>query len=386
MKFLSYLKIKISKEQRNLAMDVILKNHLSYKKSEILPDLNLEIIISPSQRKIFEEVFSKNSINAEFGDKKGILSYLAKYKHRYGIILGMLFLILMVNLSSNFIWRIEIEGNDTISKEQILTELEASGCSLGTFIPSIDYDLLHNKFLLNSNDISWISINIKGNVARIVVRERMKEEYDDKSTYTNVVSKYDAQIASISIHNGKKVVSAGDVVKKGELLISGVINSQSQGTRYVHADGEVMAYVNKPILIKIPFNSTQKVYTGGLYKQKSAKIFSNSINFLLNYRNNDILCDKIEEKNRIELLGKELPIELTTIYYREYELKNVTYTHSQAIDLAFVKLREELDLKTQGAELISKEVKTHFDKEAFYIECNLYCLENIASLVEFEVK
>ena len=121
MKFLSYLKIKISKEQRNLAMDVILKNHLSYKKSEILPDLNLEIIISPSQRKIFEEVFSKNSINAEFGDKKGMLSYLAKYKHRYGIILGMLFLILMVNLSSNFIWRIEIEGNDTISKEQILT-------------------------------------------------------------------------------------------------------------------------------------------------------------------------------------------------------------------------------------------------------------------------
>ena len=387
MKHLNYLIIKISHEQKNLAMDTILKKHLSYKHSEILNDFSLELEISASLKESYQKAFAENGINAEFGKCKGVIPILAKYKHRYGLIIGLIFLIFVVNLSSNYVWRIDVIGNSTVATEAVIEELEKSGFSLGTYIPAIDYAELHNKFLMNSENISWISVNITGNVAKVVVRERFREENKDKMLYTNVVAKCDAQIASVKLYDGKKLVSVGDVVKQGDVLISGVVNSQSVGVRYVHADGMVMAYVNKPILVKIPFQSTQKVYVGDTQEEKSIKIFSKTINFLSKYRNHSDFCDKIETSKKISLFDiKELPVEVSTVYVRKYEMKTVTYTRQQAVDLAFLELRKELDDATRNAELLSREITTYFDEEAFYIECNLYCLEDISVLVEFEVE
>ncbi len=387
MNFLNYLKIKIPKEYRNLAMDTILKNHLSYKKSMILPDLSLEIIISTKNKKIYESIFSKNSIEAEFGESKGFLSVIEKYKNRYGIIFGIFILILSVYASSLFVWRIDVEGNINVSNEEIIETLEKSGFSVGSFVPNVNYDTLHNKFLLLSNDIAWISVNINGNVAKVKVRERLTEKEELKTTYTNVVSKYDAQITMIQLYNGKKVVSIGDVVKKGDILVSGVLNSQSQGTRYVHADAKIFAYVNKPIKINIPFKTTEKSYTGEIIKEKKIKIFSKSINFFSKGRNQYEFCDKIETTKTVVLFDKiKLPVEITTAYYRPYVMESKILSHKEAIDIAFLELRKEFDIATKNADIITKTTKTFYDENGFYIDCNLYCIEDIASLIEFEVE
>ncbi len=384
---LNYLEIKIPKEFRNLAMNAILINNLSYKKSEILDDLSLLIIISAKHKRDFEKAFRDNSVTAEFSKPRGILPLLKRYKHRYGIILGALILVVLLNLSSQFVWRIDISGNTTISDEQIVQELDAVGFKLGSFIPRVDYDRLHNSFLMKSDDISWISVNITGNVASVRVRERLCELEQEGMTYTNVLSKYDAQIALIQIYNGKKVISIGDIVKKGDLLISGVIDSQSQGVRYVHADGKVMGYVRKPISIKIPLKSAEKVYTDTIYKEKSVKIFSKEINFSPKCRNYNNFYDKINKKEKLRLFGCiELPIEIITTYYREFKYNEVVYTYSQAVDIAFSHLRQELDQNTKNAELISKKVKTSYDSDFFYLDCELYCYENIATLIAFDVQ
>ncbi|MBO5375148.1 MAG: sporulation protein YqfD, partial [Clostridia bacterium] len=354
---------------------------------KILESLDLEITISPKNKLKYESLFQKNGIVAKFSKSKGLIPFLRKYEKRYGIFLGALFLLLSVYASSLFVWRIDIEGNKNVPDEEIILQLENAGFSLGKFIPNVNYDTIHNKFLLASDNISWVSINISGNVATVHVRERQKDSLSNKTTYSNVIAKYDAQIALVQLYNGKKVVSIGDVVKKGDLLITGVLNSQSQGVRYAHADGVIMAYVNKPIFIKMPLKTTEKVYTGKVYEKKSVKIFSKPINFLLKYRNYSEFCDKIERKEKLCLFGAiELPIEITTTYFKEYETVEVTHTYSQTVDLAFSKLRAEMDIQTKDAELISKKLKTYYDSEAFYIECNLYCLENIASVVEFEVE
>ena len=381
-----YIKICIPKEYRNLAMNAILINNLPLKKTKILPDLSLEITIRAVNVEKFKSTFADNTIKASYGAPYGALTHIAKYKRRWGAISGILFVVLAVYVSSLFLWRIDIEGNETVSTEEIIKLLESSGCSLGTYIPSINYDKIHNKFLLHSENISWISVNITGNVAKVLVKERLKEDEKPLKQYSNVVSKYDAQIASIHLKDGKKVISIGDVVRKGDLLISGVIDSKSQGVRYVDASGIVMGYVNKPIFIKIPFKSYKKVYTGNDFKEKTIKIFSKTINFSLKYSNSMEFCDKIEDTNKVVLFGIiELPIEVTTTLYREYEYQEVIYNCSEAIDMAFVNLREKMDASLIEAELISKSVNTYYDENYFYIDCNLYCLENISDTINFTV-
>ena len=386
MRKFGYVIIKVSKECSGKAMDVILTNSLVYKKARICDNENLEITIFAKHEEKFKYLFESNSIEAIYSDNVGFFAKLSRYFKRYGFIIGALFLLLCVYLSSLFVWRIDIEGNSTIDDEEILDILEECGISLGTFIPKINYADVHNEFLLKSENIAWISINISGNVAKVLVRENLKQNDEKKSTYTNVISKYDAQIHLVKLYNGEKVVINGDIVKKGDLLISGIMNSQSQGVRYVHADGIVMGYVNKPINVKIPFKNEQKVYTDKEYTEKSYKIFSKLINFSLKYRNYGELYDKIEEKEKVTLFGKiQLPIEVYTTTYKEYEIVSVEYSYSQAVDIAFAELRAQMDVALENAELISKNLETSWDDEYLYITCNLYCLENIAELSEFEV-
>ena len=382
-----YVKIIISSASKSSAMNVILINCLTYKSSKILDDGSLELKIKASLRSKFQSVFKDNMIEAEFSDNLGFSAYIWRYNRRFGLIFGMFLLFLCVYTSSLFVWRIDIEGNQGVSKEEIISTLEKSGFSLGTFIPTIDYDDLHNKFLLNSEEISWISVNIKGNVATVLVKERLIENEKPSNTYTNVVAASDAQILTIQLYDGKKVISIGDIVKKGDLLISGVIDSQSQGTRYVHADGVIKGYVNKHISVKIPLNSTEKRYTGSSHTEKTLKIFSKSINFSPKYRNSYIIYDKIESRKKICIFGRiELPIEISTVTYSEYELTPVSYSYDEAVDMAFSELRYKLDGALLNAELISKKINTYRDDADFYIECELYCIENIASVVEFKVE
>ena len=82
--------------------------------------------------------------------------------------------------------------------------------------------------------------------------------------------------------------------------------------------------------------------------------------------------------------GIVLPVETVTEKYYEYEYRERTYTKAEAVDLAFKQLRSDMDEALKDAELISKSVKTSFDDEYFYIECNLFCLEDIATVVEFQ--
>ena len=179
--------------------------------------------------------------------------------------------------------------------------------------------------------------------------------------------------------DGKKIVKVGDVVKKGDLLISGVIDSQAQGVRYEHANGIVKAYTIKNISVKIPFENTKKVYTGRVVREQYYKIYNFPINFLSNSSNLDGLYDTIEKKEMLCLFGiSEIPIEITERVHYEYTLQSIRYTYNEASEVAFAQLTEQLTTALYSAELISKKVTTYYDDKYYYIECEIYCLEDIA--------
>ena len=386
-KIYSTVSFVVNKNQITKAFDVILKNSLTYIKYSLIDNEDLKITIYSFHLKEYMAVFEQNKINVKFSDEQGFLSFIRKNKHRLGLFLGFVFLIVAIFVSSKFVWCINVEGNKNLTYEDVINELNEAGFSIGSFVPKINYKELHNKILLTSDDISWISINITGNVANVTVKERLKENEYEKTEYSNIVAKSDGQIALISVIEGEKKISIGDTVKKGELLISGIIDSQSQGVRYVNAKGEVKAYVNKVIDIEIPYEANQKTFINNVYKQKSYKIFNKIIFFSTKYRNYGDFCDTIEKMEQVKLFNKIcLPIYITTTYFYEYEYKNTAYTKEQAVDLAFKELREKMDAELQNSELISKNVRTSYDEFGFYIHCELYCLEDIAFNVKFNVK
>lgn len=382
----SFCRITVLSCQKSRALSVILASSLTYKSVKITPEGKFQIEIFSKDKISYKEAFDSAKIAYDICDIDGYLSGVFGIKGRIGILLGVIFTACALYLSSNVVWRISVTGNTRVSDKEVIAELDAAGFHLGTFIPTVDYDTLHNKVLLNSARLSWISVNVIGNVANVHVREKNQGDTNTQPTYTNVIASSDGYIEKITVKNGKKEVMIGQVVRQGEILISGIIDSSSQGVRYEQADGEILAYVNKEITVKIPYKTTEKVYTGNRYVNKSYKIYNFLIKFSSKYGNQGVFYDKIEHREYASVFGIEgIPLEAIKVTLYEYELKEVVLTKEEAVDKGFSDLRLLMDEALKGAELISKKVTTSYDDDGFYISCQLYCLENIAKKQEFYV-
>ncbi|MBQ7760769.1 MAG: sporulation protein YqfD [Clostridia bacterium] len=382
-----FSKIKISIETKSKAtlFTEILKNELTYESVEFKGN-NVILTIKERYFKKFDFVLKSLQLRYTISKKYGVNELLFLIFKRKGLLFGGIFLIFTLLISSKFVWQINVYGEEKMSKEEVLEELSQNGLAVGTSISSINYDSLHNKILLNSNKIAWISVNIDGNIANVNIKETKNEEIKHEEKYGNVVANKEGQICSIKLIEGEKVVKIGDIVKKGDLLISGIIDSQAQGVLYCKANGVVNAYTHTEIVVETSYVQTTKKYVSVDVQQKAINILGNNINFFIKHNKNTQNCDKIEIKKNLKLFNIDnLPIFLTQTKLYEYELIENTFTKEQAVDLAFIELRKKLDLALSDAELVSKEVSVEYNETGIKIICDLYCIENIAKKQEFYI-
>jgi len=320
--------------------------------------------------------------------KSGLPFWLDRYKYRFGLSLGILLALALVFASHRFIWDIDVTGNEKMTSREIREILDSYGFSVGSYIPRLNTDKLENKILIDSDRISWISINVVGTVAEVQVRER--EEGASQSVITrpaNLIAKKSGIIEEVRVFRGKTMVGAGKYVKKGDLLVSGLFDSVQVGFRYTRAAGEIYARTVEEFYIEIPYEYEGKVYTGEGYSNKYLNFFDYSMNISKNSGNEGALYDKIDIVEDCSLWGFiETPISLRTERYLEYETAMMTRTVEEAEELAYFNLEERLSAMAENTVLIKKTVMPYERDDRFLLHCVIVLIEDIASVSEFDVE
>jgi len=316
----------------------------------------------------------------------GIRALFQRYKGRIGFAVGALLAVGMLVMSSFFVWDITVTGTETIPEKTIVEALERYGVKLGAYIPSLDTEKIEKELVLNVDGLSWISLNLRGTVASVEVRERnVNTQPVDLQSPSNLVAAFDGQIEALEITGGVAAVKHGQIVKKGDLLVSGVIDSNALGYRLVRARGEVTARVTLTYDIEIPYQRTEKVYTGEFKKQKTVKIFSKSIKL---FRKDSIPtenCDKIEKERRLYLFGKiKLPIFITETTYAFYEEQERTLTENEALKLAYEELRVQSDSMLEEAEILARHTHISDSGTALSLHEDVECILDITHEVKIE--
>ena len=175
----------------------------------------------------------------------------------------------------------------------------------------------------------------------------------DTESPSNMIASADGQIEALRVTGGFTTVKLGQTVKKGDLLVSGIIDSAALGYRLVRARGEVLARTTKTYQVEIPFETTEKIYSGRFFSQKTVKFFSKSIKL---FRKDSICfssCDKIESERRIYLFGLiKLPIFITETEYAEYEIVQKTLSQKEALAEAYRQLRALYENDLAEAEIL----------------------------------
>lgn len=203
--------------------------------------------------------------------KRGTPFFLHRYKKRKIFVCGFLMCLIAINIVSMFVWSVDVSGNENISENEILETLESIGVKKGVLKKSLEVRKLADLFMIKRDDISWVGISVDGirvNV-KVIEKEEVPKKIDEKMA-CDIVATKPALIVTIDTYQGKPMVESGDIVDRGTILVTGVMEMKQfpERTREVHSLASIKGKVwyEKVRSLKLSKNRTNEEVENFAYK------------------------------------------------------------------------------------------------------------------------
>lgn len=310
---------------------------------------------------------------------EGAPYFLLRFRHRQALLMGLVGCALGLFLGSFFIWEFQVEGNETVPTERILRALEKNGVRLGTFGLSLDGEDIRNHVLLDVPEVSWIAVNVSGCRAEVQVRERtVPPAMVDRREPCNLVARRAGLVKRVQTIGGVACVVPGSAVTEGQILISGVEDTDTVGARVLAGLGKVEARTWYGLTASMPLMALEKQYTGKEKTGVSLIFGSRRIKFFSNSSIDGAEYDKITSRYPLNLLGVPLPVTVVVEKWRFYEAVPTARTAAEAEKAAEAILTAQLQemVKPYG-EVKSTLCSTRQKGDALIVTLSAECLEEI---------
>lgn len=374
-----YVIFTVSEEDVGRAAEIFLKKGINAK------FYKNKITVSRRKSRTIEKAMATR-VKFSRSEVLGLWGFLAKNRKRYGLFFALLCTVSLFFATGDLIWDVRIEGCDSEAAKKIESELRECGFSVGTRWSRTDTSKVEIELLSTSSLVSWVNINRRGTVAYITVSEKeagTKEE--ERVGYSNIVAACDGVIEEITVMHGIAAVKAGDTVKSGDLLISGVIPSELGGG-YCYAEGTVIARVSGCVTASAERARVEKAVKKATLSRAKVKIFGFSINIFKSYRNSPASYDIIDKEKKFHLFGKELPISFLGEYVSPYDTETVYLTAEEMAALASERLTAALSERLRGATLVRIRTEGAFSEDSYNMTAAFVCTEEIGRDLPFNVK
>ena len=315
---------------------------------------------------------------------RGTPFFLGRLRHRYALWVTLGVGLAALVWGSFFIWDFEVEGCENLSQQEILRALERHGVGFGTYGYAVDSPELRNALLLEIPELSYIAVNVKGCRAYVQVRERVPApEIVSQREPGNTVAAKDALVTAIQPWGGEKQVLPGATVQEGQLLISGVVENDFAGARYLRGMGKVYGRTWYSLRCQVPLTVEERSYTGEEQTRRALLVGKKRINL---YFGSSILqdtCDKITTWEKWRLPGDvALPVTAVTETLRPYTLTQRQRTEEEAMALADAVLTARLEGYLEEGEVVSRELTAQRVGDTLMVTLTAECQEQIGRFVE----
>ena len=313
------------------------------------------------------KVHKKSDCKLHIVEKHGLPFFLYRHRKRKALVIGMVVFFGIIFFLSKFVWIIEVTGTENLPGQDIIDCAYHAGLKTGILAKDVDSSQIQSHIMYHMEEIGFVTVNRTGCVVRIDVRERAeKREHFDKSTPSNLVATESGVIESTLVQSGTAVVTKGDIVYKGQLLVSGATDSVVNGIKLSRSDGQIKARVWREKTIQLPAYSTEKTPTGNVINKRKLKIFDFSLNLFIK---NKILFEKyhILSYTKYIPLGNDtfVPIGIETTTYTEYTEIRTKLTEAQAKK----QLTDEMDMLCKDAEIVNRIITKKDNTMTAVYEC-----------------
>lgn len=378
---LGYVRITVEGYYIERFINICRKNKIIIWNLKRDKSVRLNLNIGIKDFKEIKKIAKKTKCKVKIIKKKGLPFLFNRYKKRK-IFFGFLLLILiLIGISSNFIWNIEIKIENAEQLDNIYEDITSAGLETGKMKNKINTKEIINQIRLKRNDIAWMGIELKGTNAIVkLVKAERKPDIVDEEDYCNIVSDKVGVITKINAKNGTLAVNVGDTVKVGTVLINGWMEGKYTGIRYVHAQGDIEAKVWYTKSTKILYNTTERSETGNV--ENKYKIKFNNFEINLSKRVSKFkIYDTIDTEKKFKLFSDfYLPITLIKTTNKEEKEETKNYDFEQAKNLGVQQLEEELNKNiTDSNKIVNKNINTYEKEDGLEVVVTYEVLENIGT-------
>ncbi len=363
-----------------LFLNECLKNNIEIISARKKDDFTLELLL-PSAMLSRSEGIAKGKGYVVSVLQRG-RAWRGALKRRFFPMLLAFGVVLLLFWSKFYVWEIEISGNDTVSDGKILSALAESGVESGAFWPGFSADNIRSEVLALIPELSWITVNMHGSLAEVVTVERQeKPEMVFEGECASIAADKAGFVRRVQALAGQAAVKAGEMVQKGDMLISGALESSFAPPRFIRAQGSVIGETNTEYIAVTPQKLSLRRYTGE-EKQRFALIFGNNrINFYSDSSISYGFCDKIISVWDFKIPGLfTLPVSLVRESFRSYEPENFQREKFAAGESLKECLRDTLRIELGTGELLGEKMSLSSSGQLFTASLRVRCLEEIGVL------
>ena len=214
--------------------------------------VTLELTVSRRDLKKLQKLCQRKGYDLQVMKRKGLFWPVLAVLSRPVLVLGLVLLTVLGTMLPGRILFIETEGNQQIPSRYILEQAEECGLKFWSRRRQIRSEQIKNQLLESIDQLQWVGVNTYGFRAVITVRERSEPEQEETgSAVSHIVAGRDGVIHSCTVTRGQGSCAVGQVVREGDILISGY---QDCGLIYTaqQAEGKILAQTQRQITAITP--------------------------------------------------------------------------------------------------------------------------------------
>ena len=389
--FAGVCRFETDEKNAELVLNLLLKSGIVYRDLAV-KDGKTVLFCSHAAAKRLAAMCQRHGAEASFRIIYGLPGKYGAIRRRAGLVVGALAALVVLILGESVIWDVRVTGCGRVltatETKEIFAEL---GVRPGVFRRSVNADRTAAAAVTVSDKLAWAAVNIRGTTAVIEVREQIDPPQETKDPFAgydgvNLIAGKSGLVVDMEIISGKPVITRGRSVKKGDLLVSGIIDSTRIGFRLTHASGEVRAETVHEIEVEIPYKYEKKVCDGREELEIWLIFFSKEIKLFKKGGNAEAESDTIIKRDLITLPGgKVVPIGLGTTRRIGYAVTDAVRSAEDAERLARHELARRIaELLSGGAYPVRRTVSSEAGEDAYRVRCELVVVENIAKKQGFE--
>ena len=334
-----------------------------------------------------KNIAKKTKCKVKIERKVGLPFIINKYRKRKIFLIAIILIAIFIFIITKFVWNIEVVGNNTIPKEEIIEFVNRYGIKIGELKNNINTKKICNLIMIDREDIAWLGITIKGTNVIINIKEASEiPEIIDRNEICDIVSNKDAIISKIIVQNGTARVKEGDIVKQGDLLVEGIMESEQMENRLVHSEATIYGKNYYTKSRKELFLQNNTIKSGKEEKRYEICINNFKLNFnkrLSKFEN----YDTINESKKIKIFSNYyFPLEIRKTTNFELKLEEKNYQEEELKDKIISELKDEFEQEYSISKYDEENVKC-FEEEivennGIYIKLTYELQEEIGTKVK----